>query len=277
MTATAQGTDPRTDSTLLVATSAEDAAAADAIRDHHEELMGRLDNLVGAVLAARDDREAQASRDDLVAFARGELLPHALAEEPTLYALAARTERATMLIEAMVTEHHTLAGLVDAVARAPRHTETVAAAAGMQTLFTSHVAAENDLILPLLAGDKEVSLAAALIDMQQAFAAAKEEAGAAGATAEEGCDSAGHACGCHEPDPTDLVLDVREVPHKIRHATVFGAYDAVPPGRTLVLVAPHDPLPLLRQLAQRDPHVEVSYEERGPDAWRLRLRRGSGH
>jgi uncharacterized protein (DUF2249 family) len=148
----------------------------------------------------------------------------------------------------------------------------------MQTLFTSHVAAENDLILPLLAGDPDVSLAAALIDMQLAFAAAKEAAGVAPASeSADGCGSEGHSCGCHEPDPSDLVLDVREVPHKIRHATVFGAYDAVPPGRTLVLVAPHDPLPLLRQLAQRDPHVEVAYEQRGPDAWRLRLRRGSGH
>jgi uncharacterized protein (DUF2249 family) len=44
----------------------------------------------------------------------------------------------------------------------------------------------------------------------------------------------------------------------------------------MVLVAPHDPLPLLRQLEQRAPETfDVSYVERGPDAWRLRFLRRS--
>ena len=41
---------------------------------------------------------------------------------------------------------------------------------------------------------------------------------------------------------------------------------------TGVLVAPHDPLPLLAQLEQRAPQqFEVSYLERGPEAWRIQL------
>ena len=60
------------------------------------------------------------------------------------------------------------------------------------------------------------------------------------------------------------------MPHAIRHATIFGALDAVGPGAGLVLVAPHAPLPLLAQVEQRNPGVfEVSYLERGPEAWRL--------
>jgi uncharacterized protein (DUF2249 family) len=60
------------------------------------------------------------------------------------------------------------------------------------------------------------------------------------------------------------------VPHAIRHATIFGALDAVPPGGGLVLVAPHDPLPLLAQIEQRAPGAfAVDYLERGPEAWRL--------
>ena len=43
-------------------------------------------------------------------------------------------------------------------------------------------------------------------------------------------------------------LDVRAVPHAIRNATVFGALEAVQPGGAMVLVAPHDPLPLLAQV-----------------------------
>jgi uncharacterized protein (DUF2249 family) len=38
----------------------------------------------------------------------------------------------------------------------------------------------------------------------------------------------------------------------------------------MVLVAPHDPLPLLAQLEDRWPgQFEVDYLQRGPEAWRL--------
>jgi uncharacterized protein (DUF2249 family) len=48
---------------------------------------------------------------------------------------------------------------------------------------------------------------------------------------------------------------------------VFGAFDAIAAGNSLVLVAPHDPLPLLRQLSERaDGRLEVTYLQRGP--WR---------
>ena len=37
-----------------------------------------------------------------------------------------------------------------------------------------------------------------------------------------------------------------------------------------MLVAPHDPLPLLAQIEQRSPGAfRVDYVERGPEAWRL--------
>ena len=82
----------------------------------------------------------------------------------------------------------------------------------------------------------------------------------------------GHTCGCGGHDDADPVLDVRAIPHAIRHATVFGAFDAIAPGGSLVLVAPHAPLPLLAQLAQRAP-VDVEYLVEGPDAWHVRITR----
>lgn len=80
------------------------------------------------------------------------------------------------------------------------------------------------------------------------------------------------ACGCGCTDEGIPTLDVREVPHAIRHATVFGALSAVPAGGSMDLVAPHDPKPLLAQIADRDP-VEVTYLQEGPEAWTLRLTR----
>lgn len=74
-----------------------------------------------------------------------------------------------------------------------------------------------------------------------------------------------------EETPT---LDVRPIPHSIRHATVIGALSAIRPGRSLDLVAPHDPQPLLRQVEGLEPGTwSVKYLVPGPDAWTLRLTR----
>ena len=80
-------------------------------------------------------------------------------------------------------------------------------------------------------------------------------------------------CTCGE-DHGIPELDARTIPHAIRHATIFGALSGVKPGGAMVLVAPHDPLPLLAQIAEREGGaIEVTYLERGPEAWRLRLAR----
>jgi uncharacterized protein (DUF2249 family) len=82
------------------------------------------------------------------------------------------------------------------------------------------------------------------------------------------------ACGCGCTDEGVPELDVRTIPHAIRHATVFGALGAIPAGGSMVLVAHHDPKPLLAQIAEREAGaIEVAYLDEGPEAWRLRLTR----
>ncbi|TNU72247.1 DUF2249 domain-containing protein, partial [Miniimonas arenae] len=68
----------------------------------------------------------------------------------------------------------------------------------------------------------------------------------------------GHQCDCGHDDATP-VFDVRDVPHAVRHGAVFGALAATPPGSALVIIAPHDPLPLLAQLHERFA-LEVGYD-----------------
>ncbi len=84
-------------------------------------------------------------------------------------------------------------------------------------------------------------------------------------------DTGGHACGCNEQVSDRYPeLDARRVPHEIRHAAILGALDGVGLGDGMVLVAPHDPLPLLAQIESRDPGAfTIEYLERGPEAWRL--------
>lgn len=80
-------------------------------------------------------------------------------------------------------------------------------------------------------------------------------------------------CACGEQDTSQIPeLDARAIPHSIRHAAVFGALDSCNPGFGIVLVAPHDPIPLLGQLEQRSPGMfDVSYRQRGPEVWKLEI------
>lgn len=83
----------------------------------------------------------------------------------------------------------------------------------------------------------------------------------------------GHACGCHE-EAGAPELDARAIPHAIRHATIFGALSAIKPGGSLILIAPHNPLPLLAQIEDREQGaIAVEYLDEGPEAWRLKLTR----
>lgn len=69
-------------------------------------------------------------------------------------------------------------------------------------------------------------------------------------------------------------LDARAIPHAIRHGAVIGAFGQVHSGAAMVLVAPHNPVPLLTQLAEIEGDaLEVSYLQQGPDVWRLLLTR----
>jgi uncharacterized protein (DUF2249 family) len=273
-------------SVLTLASNPQDATALEGAEAHHARLAGELAGRVKMLLTAVDRREPSAAEKihaGLVAFCDRSLLPHAAAEEAALYPVAHGMPEARLLIESLIGEHRCFTALVDALRAAPNPAGAAADARALQVLFEEHVAKENGLVLPLLAMTPEVSLAALLADMHHRLANDTPAKGAYGTQGlEEGQDvqeeraeatgGCGGACGCGAAEEAEPELDVREVPHALRHATVFGALDAVPAGTAIVLVAPHDPLPLLAQIEQRNPGVfSVEYLERGPEAWRLRL------
>jgi uncharacterized protein (DUF2249 family)/hemerythrin-like domain-containing protein len=264
-------------SDVVIANSQDDAIAAERVEQHHAEMAGALDALVQQLTSAAGGAGAVEARQRLVSWCRTELLPHAAAEESTLYAAARQLGVTRLLVEAMIDEHQVIAGLVDEVESAPDAVRTVAGARALQVLFETHLAKENDQLLPLLVSSPAHSVAGMLMGMHELLGAAEAPADPdLEATDDSGCGGR-HTCACGESATAELPeLDARGVPHAIRHATIFGALDAVSPGGGMVLVAPHDPLPLLRQLEQRAPDTfDVSYVERGPDAWRLRFLRRS--
>jgi uncharacterized protein (DUF2249 family)/iron-sulfur cluster repair protein YtfE (RIC family) len=269
-------------STVVVATSAADAQAVEAVKNHHAQLAGALAVRVEALIEAAtggDLPEAGAASDALVRWCDAELVPHALAEEQAMYPKAHDDLRARLLVDAMLAEHRDLVALVEAIRQATGPVRAAANAQALRSLFESHLVKENEQILPLLAESSEVSLAAILGGMHELLGGEDHADHADHAdhsenpdpVAEIGC---GGECGCGHQDPAGVLpeLDARAVPHALRHATIFGALDSVPAGGGMVLVAPHDPLPLLAQLEERSPGLfSVDYLERGPEAWRVRF------
>jgi len=259
--------------TVAIASTEADSTAEQAIRSHHAEMAGALGRLTGALLTAavRGDAAAgRAAREELVRWCVTELVPHAAAEERGVYRAAGDRPEGRLLVRGLIDEHGVITGLVDEIARTDDVVRAAGAARALHAVFEVHVGKENDLVLPLLAADPDVSLATLLEDMHADLTASVPAA--AEDSPEQACGS-GHACSCGDVDePGFPELDVRSIPHRIRHVTVFGALSAVGPDGGLVLVAPHDPLPLLREIQERWPgRFAVRYRERGPGAWRLVL------
>lgn len=60
-------------------------------------------------------------------------------------------------------------------------------------------------------------------------------------------------------------FDARGIAKRFRHAAIFGALDALTPGETMRFVNDHDPIPLLRQLAERyGANVQINYVQKVP-------------
>ncbi|HEX6873249.1 MAG TPA: hemerythrin domain-containing protein [Micromonosporaceae bacterium] len=147
-----------------------DQRAALAMVGHHAELAEALTRQVGQVLNLVERAElpaADRARLDLVAWLRRELVPHAMAEESALYPAAADDPRGRLLIEGMLAEHRAITELVEEIDAWRSPVRGAAAAATLAGMFASHLAKENDLILPLLVSSDQVSLADLLAGMHE--------------------------------------------------------------------------------------------------------------
>lgn len=144
-------------------TDADQWAAAAVVR-HHEHMATTLRLKVDAVMSAATDPggEWTGARDDLAAWSRSELVPHALAEEQTLYAAARDRSEGRLLIEGMTGEHQVILGLVEKIGSAPTAVQAAVNAHTLNVVFDNHLAKENTLVLPLLVSADDVSVEALL-------------------------------------------------------------------------------------------------------------------
>ena len=130
----------------------------------------------------------------------------------------------------------------------------------------------------------------------------KKEQAAPAASAPEshgGCGCGGHGhqaeaapapqshggCGCgdhgqgtahvvsQDPAVREDELVIHSLPKVVRHALLFAAMDNLPLGASLIVVAPHQPVPLFNYLQESESHYRVETIETGPVDWRYRVTR----
>jgi hypothetical protein len=144
-----------------------DAEAAGAIREHHAELQAALRERVVALQdAVRDGHSHERLQRATLAFLDTELLPHAAAEERSIYPAGDRGVTA-MLVHAMLEEHRNLIAHVAGLRKSTDAIEAVGIASAILALFESHLSKENDLLLPALMADPSVSLGELLGGMHE--------------------------------------------------------------------------------------------------------------
>ncbi|HUY52081.1 MAG TPA: hemerythrin domain-containing protein [Streptosporangiaceae bacterium] len=127
------------------------ARAAPAIVARHAELQQVLDEWASVLAAeAAGSGQVRPARNLLCAFLADEVLPHARAEERTLYPARKRDPRTGLPVQALVSEHRALASRAERMATQTEPVAASAAAEAISALFASHAAKENDLLLPAL-------------------------------------------------------------------------------------------------------------------------------
>ena len=142
--------------------------ACEAIRAHHRVLAKRLSSRVSAVpaaAAAGQPHEAAVAR--LIGYLAGEILPHAAAEEATIYPAAAALDGLAGTVTEMTAEHKVL---FEAAGRLAEPADAATAAGRAQEiarLFAGHVAKENDILLPALLASQDTDLPALLAEMHR--------------------------------------------------------------------------------------------------------------
>lgn len=157
---------PARDARMAEAMVAANAVTLRTLRAHVEALV--------TVVSARASGSAtRYARYRLVDWCRAELVPHAQAEETTLYRPARDTEPGELLVDGMLDEHRTIYRLVDQLEHEEDAVRAVALAGALEAVVAGHLEKESDQLLPLLVHSPYIALAEALEGLDALVGAAQ--------------------------------------------------------------------------------------------------------
>ena len=241
--------------------------ALEAMLAHHRTLdEGVRSRALALAQAAASADPYDSAAAELVAYFAEEVLPHAIAEEHTIYRIAESLPELAATVGEMIGEHRRLAAMIDGLGEAMDGPAAASQSEQIATLFTAHVAKENDILLPALLADDAIDLAELLVQMHQLTEEAQKES----SLLEDFTTSDTEAALLSREE--EFELDVRTLAHGKRHESIFAAYNGLVPGEAFVLVDDDDPKPLRYQFeAQHQGAFSWEYLEAGPSDWRVRI------
>ncbi|MCL2317267.1 MAG: DUF2249 domain-containing protein [Actinomycetia bacterium] len=249
-----------------------------AVHAHHGRMAADVQRLSEQVRDGARRGYARTAGQALVAWCRDELLPHALAEESTLYAAGAGLPATALLVSAMTADHRAIQAAVERLAQAQDAVDLAAAAAVVESSFLVHLTKENDQLLPALdaAGVDLAPLVGGMEELLGGDDDAHRHDHVHGRT--DGPCACHHAHPAHGGPPASVRVTAeihpQTLPPAVRHETILATVDALGPGEGLVLVAGHDPRPVGAQIHDRWPGAFTwTYLEDGPSSWRVLVAR----
>lgn len=125
--------------------------AREALAARNVELQDVLDHWTRVLAAAaHGGGSVQPVRNLLYFFLTDEVLPHARAEERTLYRAARRDPSVVPLLQALTSEHEGLKSMTVGLSEAAPPAAVAAQAAAIAALFARHTSKEDALLLPAL-------------------------------------------------------------------------------------------------------------------------------
>ena len=148
----------------------------DQIARHHASMVATLKDHTEALARARTPEAQQGALAQLVHYVDAELLPHAEAEEETLYARGRELVALAVLVASMTAEHRVLRRLRDALENPSLDADAhVLAAGAFAGVFEAHAAKENEFLVPgLIAAGVDVG---ALLGSMRELLAGRGSAG----------------------------------------------------------------------------------------------------
>jgi hypothetical protein len=148
--------------------------AFEATLTHHRGLEENVGILVAALTSVAAGSAHEAATIELAAYLADKVLPHALAEEQTIYRVAGTRAGLAGTVTEMIGEHRSIAFAIEQLANIATESEAARQAESIAALFAAHVAKEVDLLLPPLLADAQIDLAQLLVQMQRLTESARE-------------------------------------------------------------------------------------------------------
>ncbi|HUZ40721.1 MAG TPA: DUF2249 domain-containing protein [Acidimicrobiales bacterium] len=150
--------------------------AFEAMLQHHRTLVADVDNRIAALSEAVNSGTAcEPAVAELITYLAEEVIPHAAAEELSIYRTAATRADLAKTVDEMIAEHRVLTAAVESLANASSGPAALTQATQIATFFTAHVVKENELLLPALLEDNDVDLVKLLEQMHQLTSADSDD------------------------------------------------------------------------------------------------------